>query len=209
MTKTRLSDIVLIELLVQRNVPQNKGPNKMDKSKLKKVGEDVFISDSVSITRPELVSMGNHIAIDPYLHCTTNLTLGDYVHISAGAIIIGGEEGFLTMGNFTNISAGGIIVCGSDEFKGVGIVSAPGLPEEYRDNLDFDPVVFEDFVNTGARVTVLPGVILPQGVVIGANSLVRKTDKLEQWTIYAGNPLREIRKRPKDKILEYAKALGY
>lgn len=182
---------------------------KFDTSVLNKVGEDVFVSSLVSIARPELISLGNHVAIDPYLHCTTKLETGDYVHISSHVSIIGGKKGFLKMGNFTNISTGGRIVCGSDEFKGFGIVSAPNLPEKYRDNLIVEPVIFEDFVNTGANVTILPGVILPQGIVIGACSLVHKKNILNPWTIYAGNPLRELGERPREKILQHARELGY
>lgn len=182
---------------------------KFDTSALNKVGKDVFISSLASIVRPELISLGNHVAIDPYLHCTTKLEIGDYVHISSHVSIIGGKKGFLKMGNFTNIATGGRIICGSDEFKGLGIVSTPNLPEEFRDNLIIEPIIFEDFANTGANVTILPGVILPQGVVIGACSLVQRKDKLKPWTIYAGNPLREISERPKEKILHYAQELGY
>lgn len=185
------------------------GKEKFDVSLLKKVGNDVLISPQVSITRPELVKLGNHIAIDSYFHCTTALEIGDYVHISSHVSVIGGKNGFFKMGNFTNISTGGRIVCGSDEFKGFGIVTAPGIPEEFRDKLIIEPVVFEDFVNADAQVTILPGVTLPKGVVIGACSLVRKRDKLRPWTIYAGNPLKEVRGRQKENMLRYARKLGY
>lgn len=180
-----------------------------DISVLKKTGEDVRISPLISITRPHLISTGNHIAIDPWFYCTTALETGDYVHISSHVRIIGGAKGILRMGNFTNIATGGTIICGSDEFRGFGLVSAPGIPEEYRDRINIEPIVFEDFVNLGANVTIFPGVTLPRGVVIGACSLVRKRDSLKPWAIYAGNPLRKIGTRPKNKILAYAKILGY
>lgn len=180
-----------------------------DFSILKYVGEDVLINKLVSIVRPELITLGSHVAIDPFFHCTTALETGDYVHISSHVSIIGGKSGLLKMGNFTNISTHGVMVCGSDSFKGEGIVSAPGLPQEYRDTLMVEPIIFEDFANTGARVTILPGVTLPQGVAIGADSLIRKSDPLEPWTIYAGNPLRKIRERPRDNMLKYARSLGY
>lgn len=178
-----------------------------DPATLKRVGADVIVSPMVSITRPELVSLGNHVAIDPWLHCTTALETNDYVHISSHVSIIGGKHGKLVMGNCTNISTGGRIICGSDEFKGAGIVSAPGLPEEFRDRLIVEPVILENFVNLGASVTILPGAHLPEGVVIGACSLVRKSDVLAPWTIYAGNPLRKLQQRPRDTMLAYAKRL--
>ncbi len=178
-----------------------------DKELLSTYGEDVFISSLVSITRPELVDIGDHVAIDPWLHCTTGLKTGNHVHISSHVSIIGGKNGLLQMGNFTNISTGGRIICGSDGFHGDGLVSAPGIPEEFRDALKIEPVVFEDFANTGANVIIFPGVRLGEGSVIGAGSLVKEST--EPWTIYAGVPARPVGMRPRDKMLEYAKKLGY
>lgn len=181
----------------------------MDTSEYKKIGKDVWIGDLVNIGRPQLVSIGDHVAIDPFFHCTTQLNIGSHVHISSHVSVIGSKEGLLIMKEFTNIATGGRIVCGSDNFKGEGIVSAPGLPDEYKDSLTIEPITFEPFANTGANVIILPGVTLPQGVVIGAGSLVREKDVLEPWTIYAGNPLQKIGDRPREKILAYAEKMGY
>lgn len=182
-------------------------PEPFDLLTLRKVGEDVIVSHLVSITRPELVSLGSHVSIDPFFHCTTGLETGDYVHIQAHVGIIGGKKGLIKMGHFTNISLGGRIVCVSDEFKGAGFISAPGLPEKYWDVRESGTITFEDFVNTGANVTILPGVTLKEGSVIGACSLVTKDT--EPWTIYAGVPAKPIGKRDSTNILKYAKELGY
>jgi acetyltransferase-like isoleucine patch superfamily enzyme len=178
-----------------------------DISRLKHTGKDVLISARVDIKRPHLISIGNHVAIDSGFYISTGAELGDYIHIAPYVCIIGGEKGFLKMGHFTNISAGGRIICGSDEFMGAGLITAPGLPEEFRDNLIIKPVIFENFVNTGANITILPGVTLAEGSVIGACSLVTKNT--EPWTIYTGIPARPIKTRNRDKMIEYAKRLGY
>ncbi|XGB41399.1 MAG: hypothetical protein LVS60_14010 [Nodosilinea sp. LVE1205-7] len=178
-----------------------------DKSLLKSAGEDVYISSNVEIRRPHLVSVGSHIAIDSGFYITTQAELADYIHIAPYVTVIGGVSGILKMGNFTNISTGGKIICGSDEFLGAGLVTAPGIPNEYRDNLKIEPIIFQDFANTGANVTILPGVILGEGSVIGACSLVTKNTT--PWTIYVGAPAKPIKKRQKDKIIEFAKRLGY
>jgi len=178
-----------------------------DTSLLKFVGDDVLISENVEIKRPHLVTIGNHVSIDSGFYCTTAIELKDHIHIAPYVTIIGGKGGLLKMGNFTNISVGGKIICGSDEFLGAGLVTAPGIPDEFRDTLIVKPVIFEDFVNTGANVVILPGVRLGEGSVIGACSLV--TEDTEPWTIYVGTPARPIKQRPREKMLEYARKIGY
>jgi dTDP-4-amino-4,6-dideoxy-D-glucose acyltransferase len=178
-----------------------------DKSLLKSVGEDVYISPNVEIRRPQLVSFGNHIAVDSGFYITTQAEFGNHIHIAPYVTVIGGASGILKMGNFTNISVGGKIICGSDEFLGHGLVTAPGIPDEFRDNLNIEPVIFEDFANVGANVLIMPGVTLAEGSVVGACSLVTKDT--EPWTIYMGSPARPIKVRPKVKMIEFAKQLGY
>jgi len=178
-----------------------------DLSLLKRVGDDVYVSPNVEIRRPELISIGNHVAIDSGFYISTQLEIGDYIHVAPYVHIIGSAKGLLRMGHFTNISLGGKIICGSDSFLGDGLISAPGLPEEFRDLLIIEPVIFENFANTGANVTILPGVILREGSVIGANSLVTKDT--EPWTIYAGSPAKPVKARKNEKMIEYAKRLGY
>lgn len=153
------------------------------------------------------MEVGNHVAIDSGFYITTAANLGDYIHIAPYVSVIGGERGSLIMGNFTNISAGGKIICGSDEFMGAGLITAPGIPDEYRDNLKVAPVIFEDFANVGTGVTILPGITLAQGSVIGACSLVTKNT--EPWTMYIGSPAKPYKARTKEKMIEFAKRLGY
>jgi acetyltransferase-like isoleucine patch superfamily enzyme len=170
-------------------------------------GNDVFISENVEIRRPQLVKLGNHIAVDSGFYCTTALEIGDHVHIAPYTVVIGGANAKLTMSHFTNISVGGRIICGSDEFLGNGLISAPGIPAEFRDELDIRQITFEMFANVGANVTILPGVTLGEGSVIGACSLV--TGDTEPWTIYIGNPAKPLKVRPKQKMIEYAKKMGF
>jgi galactoside O-acetyltransferase len=178
-----------------------------DISKIKKIGTNVLIHSFVSITRPELLSLGNHVSIDPFFHCTTALETKDYVHIQSHVSIIGGKKGLLRLGNFTNISTGGKIICASERFYGEGLIAVHGIPDEFLDEYKSGPIIFEDFVNTGANITILPGVTLAEGSVIGACSLI--TENTEPWTIYAGIPAKPIASRKKEKMLEYARKLGY
>ena len=49
-------------------------------------------------------------------------------------------------------------------------------------------------------ISVLPGVHIGDGAIIGANSLVSKD--VEPYTIVAGNPIRVIRKRFDDELID-------
>lgn len=178
-----------------------------DKKLLKSYGEDVFISANSEIRRPHLVSLGKHIAIDSGFYLTTAAELADYIHIGPYVKIIGGAKAKLVMGNFTNIAAGSTIVCGSDKYMGHGLITCPGMPDEFKDEVDFSPVIFKDFANLGSHVVVMPGVTLAEGCVVGACSMVTKST--EPWTVYVGVPARPVRMRPREKMLEYAKKLGY
>jgi acetyltransferase-like isoleucine patch superfamily enzyme len=180
---------------------------KLDRILFKSIGKDVFLSDNIEIRRPQLISIGNNVAIDTGFYCTTALELGDYIHIAPYTIMIGGATAMIKMEHFSNISAGGRIVAGSDSFLGDGLISAPNLPEEFRDKLKIAPVHFKMFANTGVNVTILPGVTLAEGSVIGACSLVTKDT--EPWTIYTGVPAKPVKGRSKEKMIEYAKKMGY
>jgi len=189
----------------------NKNSNQLnspqyDKSMLKSVGNNVFISANVEIRRPQMVAVGDNVDIDSGFYLTTGAEIGDYVHIAAYVAVIGGAKGFLKMGNFTNIAVSGRIICVSDTFLGDGLIGAQGIPEEFR-KLKIAPVVFENFANVGAGAIILPGVTLREGSVVGAGAVVTKDTEL--WTIYAGSPARPIKKRPKETMLEYAAKLGY
>jgi acetyltransferase-like isoleucine patch superfamily enzyme len=175
-------------------------------SLLRSVGEDVFISANVEIRRPQLVAVGNHVAIDSGFYCTVAARVGDYTHIAPYVTIIGGAQGQFVMGNFTGIAAGSRIICGSDECLGAGLMG-PTIPDQYRDNLIIAPVVIENFATISTNAVILPGVTLAEGSVIGACSLVRHST--EPWTIYAGVPAKPLKMRPREKMIAAAKALGY
>ena len=169
-----------------------------------KQGIDVRISDKAEIVRPDLVEIGNHVAIDMGVYLSVSAKIGDYIHIAPHVCIIGGASATLIMEDFTNISAGCKVVCASDSFKR-GMLN-PIVPIKYREVIN-KPVIFKKYSAIGVNSTVLPGVILAEGSVLGANSLLTKDT--EPWTIYVGSPAKPVGIRDKEWILESSRELGY
>ncbi len=176
-------------------------------SEFAKVGHDVRVGHNVEIRRPHLVRIGNHVAIDSGSYITTAAEIGDYVHIGPFVTVIGGENASLIMRNFTNLAAGCRVICGSDRFMGDGLIGPGSLPAQYKDNMKLAPVILENFANVGTNAVIMPGVTLGEGSVVGACSLITKDT--EPWTIYVGVPARAIKARPREKMLQFAKELGY
>jgi dTDP-4-amino-4,6-dideoxy-D-glucose acyltransferase len=171
-----------------------------------KLGRDVVISSNVDIRYPDSVMIRDHVAIDSYFCCSTQLLIKNYVHIGPSVSIIGGKNAKCEIGNFSGMAAGCRIICTSDEYLGEGLI-CPFVPKKYQDKKITGGVVLEAFVTLGTNVVVFPNVRLGEGSVVAAGSIVTKNT--QPWTIYAGHSARPIGTRPKDKMLAYAKELGY
>jgi len=177
----------------------------MENNNFKSIGEDVFISEQSLIKRPHLCEIGSHNAIDNGVTISTQLIMGDYIHIAPFVVVIGGEKSKLILEDFTFIASGTKVVCGSEDYTGGGLIG-PTIPEEYR-KINYNTVKFEKFAGCGVNCSIMPGVTLAEGSILGANSLLTKDT--EPWTIYIGSPARPVKLRDKDVILQYAKELGY
>ena len=166
--------------------------------------ENVYIHNDVEIRREYLI--GNHVAIDKGVYCSTNIHIGDYVHISPYVTIVGGAFGLFTAKGFNNIMAGARIICGSDRFDDSGIFGAM-IPEELKGKQIIKPVIMEELSNIGTNAIVMPGSTLRQGVLLTAGSLL--IGDTVPWGVYKGNPAVLAKVVDKTKALETIKLLGY
>jgi acetyltransferase-like isoleucine patch superfamily enzyme len=171
---------------------------------LSSCGVDVFISSRVEIRRPASVEIGSHVAIDTGFYLTTAARIGDYIHIAPYVSCIGGADAILEMANFTSIAAGARLIALGDEHLGEGLVG-PVIPGPYKDRLIGGKIKLEKFAAIGTNSIVMPGVTMAEGSVLGAGSLLNFDT--EPWTIYVGTPARGIKKRKKEKMIEFAKQI--
>jgi virginiamycin A acetyltransferase len=66
--------------------------------------------------------------------------------------------------------------------------------------------IIENDVWIGQNVTILPGVHIENGAIIGANSVV--ASDIPAYSIVAGNPAKKIRKRFPDATIERLQKLA-
>jgi len=168
-------------------------------SNFKKIGNDVFISELALIKHYEYVSIGSHCAIDNGVTISTSLDIGDYVHIAPNVTFIGGKDSKVILEDFSFIAAGSCIVAGSEDYTGIGLVG-PTIPIKYREVV-LSEIKFKKFAGCGVNCSIMPGVTLAEGSILGANSLLTKDT--EPWTIYVGSPAKPVKIRNRDVILKY------
>lgn len=110
----------------------------------------------------------------------------------------------LVIGSFVSIGPKCNIFLGSEHHT--NFVSTFNFSKWFVDGGHIDgvktkgSVIIGSDVWIGAYATILSGVTIGHGAVIGANAVVAKN--VEPYTIVVGNPIREIRKRFDDDIIE-------
>ena len=159
------------------------------------IGKDVRISRKCSIYSPEKMSIGNHVRIDDFCILSGVVILGSYIHISAGCMLFGGNDGII-IEDFAGVSSRTALYAESDDYSG-RCMTNPMLPDEFR-NIIHGGVHIKKHSLIGSGCTVLPGVIIGEGCAVGAMSFVNKS--LLDWGIYVGVPCRWIKKRSQNII---------
>lgn len=171
--------------------------------KFKSLGDDVKISDKVSIYGSERISLGNHVRIDDFCILSAGeggIELGNYIHIAAYCSLIG--KGLIKMEDFSGLSSKVAIYSSSDDYSG-RFLTNPTVPQEFT-NVISGPVVLRKHVIVGVASCILPNVEVGIGSAIGGYSLVSKN--IEPGIIVSGVPAKFLKKRS-EKIFELEKAL--
>lgn len=136
--------------------------------RLGRVGRNFRIGLGSTILNPKQVTIGDDVYLGPGTQITspTSVVIGDRVMFGPQVMLIGGDH------DLSNTA--------------VPLRFAPPPP-------DPPPIVVEDDAWIGARVTILKGVRIGHGAVVGAASLVTKD--IPPLAIAVGNPCRVIRFR--------------
>lgn len=176
------------------------GWNEDIKKRLGSCGENVFIGHNVIITQPEKVHLGNNVRIDPFTLITCQLHTGNYVQITSHTVLGGGDNRII-LGNWTFVGYGSKLFTGSEDYSG-----EEGPVNEFwgKNRTIKRDIIFNDYSGCASDVIIFPGVELPTGTCIGAQSLVHTKAHLEEFKVYAGNPLKHFKDRNKENVIRFA-----
>lgn len=134
--------------------------------KFKGLGKDVKIWDNTHIEFSKKLVIGDRVSINRgcNINCAGGLFIGDDVLIGPYVTIYTQNHNYLDRKRKIN-----------------------------QQGFYHDKVVIENDVWIAANVTILPGVVLSEGCVIGAGSIV--TSSTEPYCLYVGSPARKIKGR--------------
>jgi galactoside O-acetyltransferase len=156
------------------------------------LGENVKISRLASIHGAERITVGSNSRIDDFCVLSAGeggFSIGSYVHIAAGATLIGAAK--IVIEDFGGLSSRASIYSSNDDYSG-RFLTNPTVPSEFT-NVKHADVLIGKHVIIGSGSVVLPGLVLEEGVAVGALSLVTKNCK--SFGVYVGNPARKIKNR--------------
>jgi len=165
---------------------------------LNSLGKNVLISSKASIYNPSKITIGDHVRIDDFCILSPGeggIHIGKYVHIACYCVLIGSSP--IILHDFSGLSSRVAVYSSSDDFSGEAMPH-PTIPDKFRKVIS-KSVVLQKHVLVGTGSTILPGVILGEGVSVGAMSLV--DEKCDPFYLYAGIPAKKLRKRKRDLLI--------
>ncbi len=165
---------------------------------------DSIISKNCRIRHPEHFKADAGSIVDDFCYFSTKVMIGKNSHIASGCSIAGGLDFQFSLGDYCSVSSGVKIWCQSNDFVNDLIIIKPKGAKINDTPLTGD-VHIGNFCGIGANAVIMPNNSIPEGVAIGALSFVPSNFSFKPWSVYAGIPIRFIKKRNKSNILrQYA-----
>ena len=129
-----------------------------------------------------------------------NLTLGSLVNIASAG------NSKLVIGNNVSINQGSYVICLEHIHIGDNVrigeycsirdnsheFSSPDIPIAHQ-GFNSAPIIINNNAWIGRMVTIMPGVTIGQGAIVGANSVVTKT--IPDMEVWAGVPAKKLYSR--------------
>ena len=178
-----------------------------------KTGKGVIFGRNMTIRHPKKISIGDNVVfddnsvIDAKGKGNKGIIIGDNVLIGRNSVI-SCKGGDIRIGDYSNIGPDNIIISESSVEIGKYVFTSGKLYMIAGGNHSFDRkdipiwkqpsvskggILIEDDVWIGASSTILDGVKIGTGAVIGAATLVHK--RIKPYTVSLGVPAQLVKKR--------------
>ncbi len=160
-------------------------------------GKNFVLGEYVIIKKPDLVHVGDNVRIADFCRISSACEIGSDCEIAPGVYIAGGDGKYVfKMGSFSSLASGVRIWLSSNDYVNEPVTHSVANVKEIQGN-----VTLGEYTGVGTNSVIMPNNHIPEGVTIGALSFVPSNYKFEPWTVYAGCPIRPIKKRNKENVL--------
>lgn len=170
---------------------------------LRSIGDNVRISTSAKLYRPERINVGSNSRIDDFVTLTAGedgiIDIGEYVHIAAYCMVEAPQSTIFS--DYSGLAARVTVYGSTDSYRGDAMTN-PCVPMKYRHVFQKE-IYLGKYVAVGTNSVILPGAYLDEGCSVGAMSLVM--GRLGAFGMYAGIPAKRVRDRSR-KFLELERA---
>jgi acetyltransferase-like isoleucine patch superfamily enzyme len=156
----------------------------------KQIGWLTYVSSKSSVKNHHAISIGSRVEINPFVTLWPSLLeIGDNSQINPGTAIYGKVK----IGKYVMIAPNCMLTGGNHNYENT---------EQYimQQGSTSKGIIINDDVWIGANTTVLDGVEIGEGAIVGANSLVNKD--VPPFAIFGGNPAKLIKWRTKENNSE-------
>ena len=171
--------------------------SQLSRLNFKKIGKNVLIDKNVIIPFPNNVEIGNDVRIDTMCILSSgkkgNIIIKNNVHIAPFNLIYCADNYKVIFENHSGLSAGCKLYGKTGNYNGNYLLN-PMHNEEDTEIISGD-IILNKFASIGTDSILFPGSIIPIGTVLGAKSLYTAKYSLDNWSIYAGIPVRFIKNR--------------
>ncbi len=156
---------------------------------LRSYGKNVFISRFARLYSPDKIEIGDNVRIDDFCILSGEIILGSNIHISAYVGMYASNG--IILEDYSGISPRCTLFSAMDDFSGDYLIG-PVHPKELT-NVIGGKILIKRFAQIGANCVMFPNLIVGEGAVVGACSLITKS--LSDWGVYAGVPAKWRRAR--------------
>jgi acetyltransferase-like isoleucine patch superfamily enzyme len=159
--------------------------------KLGYMGPNVFIDQNVFFAYPKSVRLAEFSYIDKNVIIMSRTAIvGRRVHIAPRVFVSGG--GGFEIEDYACIATNSNIITSTEILKDGARCSGPMVSASQR-NLYRSKVLIKKDAFIGANATLLPGVVIAEGSVVGAGVTISKST--DAWGIYLGAKTQKIAER--------------